>query len=355
MMYRQFRLRLLPLLVFGFVCSVFIISSPAHSAERTLRILTWEGLADNTWVKPFEKKHNVEILRTYVGSNDEYMAKLAAGNTQYDMVVIVSSLAQPAIKAGFVEPLNLEKIPNFDNVYPPFQKLDFLQKDSKQYGVPNDWDILPVTVNADVVDGCAYDVLFDPRYKGRIAMWDDVATLGTVAANMGFDDVWSLSDEELAKVKQKLLEQKPLIRTYWSTGGEITQLFATGEVVASLSWSYVTEQLQEQGMNVRQCAPERPTAFLDANFIVAGTNHRDLVHKFLNYLVSAKVQAQVYKSSGFGVVNAKVKQHLPEDVFEDSLMSRSDEFRQDISFWEEIPNRGEYLQVWNEIKATPVQ
>ncbi|MCS4505401.1 extracellular solute-binding protein [Arhodomonas aquaeolei] len=326
----------------------------ASAADDVLRVLTWEGLANDQWVKPFEEAHDVKVKRTYVGSNDEYMAKLAAGDTQYDVVVIVSSLAQPAIDAGFVEPVDLDRIPNFGQLYPRFQELGFLRHDGRQYGVPNDWDVLPVTVNADEVDGCSFDVLFDDSYSGRISMWDDVATLGTVAAYMGYDNIWTLSDEQLEKVKQKMIEQKPLVRTYWSTGGQITQLFASGEVVATLSWSYVTEQLKDQGVNVVQCTPERTTAFLDSNFVVSGTEHRDLAHAFINYLISPKVMAQVYESSGFGVTNPKAGEYLPAEAFARSIMARDESFRRNINFWREIPRRGKYLEVWNEIKAANV-
>lgn len=333
------------------VCASF----NASAADEVLRILTWEGLANDEWVKPFEKEHDVQVKRTYVGSNDEYMAKLAAGDTQYDMVVIVSSLAQPAIEAGFVEPLDLDKIPNFEQLYPTFRNADFLRKDGRQYGVPNDWDVLPVTVNADKVDNCSFDVLFDKRYKGRISMWDDVATLGTVAAYMGYDNIWTLSDQQLEEVKQKMIEQKPLVRTYWSTGGQITQLFASGEVVATLSWSYVTEQLKQQGMKVVQCTPKRTTAFLDSNFMVSGTDNPDLVHAFINHLISPKVMAQFHEASGFGVTNPGAKEYLSEEIFQQSIMSRGETFRQNINFWQEIPERGKYLKVWNEIKAADVE
>jgi spermidine/putrescine-binding protein len=75
-------------------------------AAGELRLLTWEGYAEDAWVKDFEAANGVKVAKTYVGSNDEYMAKLAAGGGEYDLVVIVSSLAKRAIDAGFVEPLD---------------------------------------------------------------------------------------------------------------------------------------------------------------------------------------------------------------------------------------------------------
>ncbi|WP_425450263.1 ABC transporter substrate-binding protein [Virgifigura deserti] len=336
------------------VAAVFGAVAWSSAEAEELRILTWEGLADDAWIEPFEKAHDVKIQRTYVGSNDEYMAALAAGGTQYDTVVIVSSLAQTAIKAGFVEPVDLDKVPNFQMIYPEFRKAAFLQSDGEQYGVPTFWDIQPVTFNADVVDNCSFDALFDPKYKGKIAMWDDVSTLGDVASYMGFDNIWTLSDEQLTKVKQKMIEQKPLVRRYWSTGGEIIELFMSGEVVATNSWSYVTQALQDERMNAAQCAPERPTAWLDSHFIVAGSENRDLAHAFINYMLEPEVLAQIYEHSGFGVTNPEIAEHLPEGALQGSAMAQGPEFRSTIRFWEEIPRRGKYLEVWNEIKAASV-
>lgn len=330
------------------------LSSGAAAAQE-LNILTWEGLAEDTWIDRFEQEHGVTVNPTYVGSNDEYMAALAAGDKRYDTVVIVSSLAQPAIKAGFVEPLDLDKIPNFSNVSEGFQQVEFLQDGGTQYGVPTFWDIQPITYNADVVDDCSFDVLFDERYKGRIAMWDDVSTIGDVASDMGFEDIWDLSDEELEQVKQRMIEQKPLIRRYWSTGGEIIELMASGEVVATNSWSYITQALQEEGINAQQCAPERPTAWLDSHFIVRGSDNVDLAHEFINFMISPQTMAESFETTGFGVTVPSASEHLEEDAFEGSVMAEGLGFVDTLSWWGEIPRRGRYLETWNEIKAAPVE
>src|SRR5215475_12681856 len=55
-------------------------------AAGELRLLTWEGYAEDAWVKDFEQANGVGVTKTYVGSNDEYMAKLAAGGGDYDLV-----------------------------------------------------------------------------------------------------------------------------------------------------------------------------------------------------------------------------------------------------------------------------
>ncbi|MDQ0317433.1 ABC transporter substrate-binding protein [Amorphus orientalis] len=330
------------------------VSATSVSAQE-LNILTWEGYAEDAWIDQFEEEFGITVNPTYVGSNDEYMAALAAGDSQYDSVVIVSSLAQPAIKAGFVEPLDLSKIPNFENVSPEFRRIAFLKDGDTQYGAPYFWDIQPVTYLADEVEECSFEVLFDEKYKGKIAMWDDVSTIGDVASYMGFEDIWNLSDDQLEQVKQKMIEQKPLIRRYWSTGGEIIELMTSGEVVATNSWSYVTEALKDEGVNAAQCAPARPTAWLDSLFIVKGTEHPELVHEFINFMLRPDIAAKVYDVSGFSFTVREAEEHLPDGALEGTNLAKGPEFVENLSFWGEIPRRSRYLEVWNEVKAATVE
>ena len=76
----------------------------------------------------------------------------------------------------------------------------------------------------------SWSMLWDPKYRGKISVWDDLSTVYMAAQVLGYDkpdpsQLYNLSDEQLEKVKKKLLELKPNIRKMWSTGGELTNLF----------------------------------------------------------------------------------------------------------------------------------
>src|SRR3546814_14142063 len=74
----------------------------------------------------------------------------------------------------------------------------------------------------------SYAALWDEQYKGRIAMWDDKSAIYNTARLLGYDNVYSLSDEQFEAVKQQPIEQKPLLRKYWSTAGELINLYEIG-------------------------------------------------------------------------------------------------------------------------------
>ena len=48
-------------------------------AEGQVNILTWEGYADPSFIKQFETESGCKVSATYVGSNDDFASKLAAG------------------------------------------------------------------------------------------------------------------------------------------------------------------------------------------------------------------------------------------------------------------------------------
>jgi putative spermidine/putrescine transport system substrate-binding protein/spermidine/putrescine transport system substrate-binding protein len=321
-------------------------------ADTELRLLTWEGYADDRWVKDFEADNGVTVSKTYVGSNDEYMAKLAAGGSDYDLVVIVSSLAKRAIDAGFVEELRPEKIPNIKQLYPRLQSLEFLSSGGKLYGVPTFIAVSPVTVDADVIpESEDFGILFDPKYSGKIALWDDVSTIGDVANWLGYENIWTLDDTQLEAVMAKLIEQKPLVRTYWSQAGEAMDLFKNKEIIATNSWSYITATLKTDGFNARDFYANPPLAALDSHFVVKGSKNSDLANKFINHIISAKSQGRIAEVSGYTPTNPGSKENMPSETWKNLRMEQMSSLINEIRFWEDIPRRARYIEIFNAVKS----
>ena len=61
------------------VAALLLTHTAPAFAEGELNLLTWEGYADPSVVEPFEKETGCKVNATYVGSNDDFAPKLAAG------------------------------------------------------------------------------------------------------------------------------------------------------------------------------------------------------------------------------------------------------------------------------------
>src|SRR3954464_12879322 len=70
------------------------------------------------------------------------------------------------------------------------------QYKGKQYGVPADWGFDAILYRSDKVTPKAksWNLLFDDRYKGRIAWFDDLNMLTIAGLYLGFNRPWRQSD-----------------------------------------------------------------------------------------------------------------------------------------------------------------
>ena len=102
----------------------------------------------------------------------------------------------------------------------------------------------------------SWNDLWSPAYKNEVSVWQDIALIYTTAIQLGYKNVYTLTDTPLEAIKTKLIAQKPNIRKYWTTAGELANLFANNEVTIGMSFGGVTvTQLQSQGRNVKEVIP----------------------------------------------------------------------------------------------------
>lgn len=84
-------------------------------------------------------------------------------------------------------------------------------KDGKSYGVPFTWGPDYLVYNADEVkDPDSWMIFSDRKYKGKIALWDDISSLYLAGIWLGFDKpdksaLYNMSEEQLAAVKSQTL------------------------------------------------------------------------------------------------------------------------------------------------------
>jgi putative spermidine/putrescine transport system substrate-binding protein/spermidine/putrescine transport system substrate-binding protein len=91
--------------------------------DGQLSLLVWEGYADPSFVKDFEAESGCKVQATYVGSNDDFAPKLAAGGGVYDLLSVSSDAAEVLVRAGFVEPIDTSKVAEWKNIYDTFRNV----------------------------------------------------------------------------------------------------------------------------------------------------------------------------------------------------------------------------------------
>ena len=327
-------------------------------ADGELNVLTWEGYTDPAVVAVFEEQTGCKVTPTYVGSNDEFPAKLAGGGGIYDLVTPSVDTTTILMKAGMVEPIDTSRLERWSEIYPQFAGHAGVNYEGEVYGVPYTWGSIPFMYRADAFDEAPTSIAQlweDPDLAGKISLWDDKSNI-YVTARMLFGpevDVYDLSDDQLAQVRDKLIELKPKIRKYWSTAGELVNLYANGEVVISNTWGgYQSAEIGAQGIEMIEFIPEENAdGWADAWQIVKGTPNEDCAYQWLNFAISPEGQCGVVGVTGYSASNPTALEtcKTPEEMT--ALHQDDFGYIDSLVLWEEPARIDAYINTWNAVKA----
>jgi spermidine/putrescine-binding protein len=345
---------LLPLL-----CAASLLNSCARKTP-TLNLLVWEGYADPSYVKAFEDQYHCKVSASYMGSSDELVAKLRGGSAgTYDVISPSSDVATMIAQADLATPLDLAKIPSYSQLSPQLTSLPLVKLKGKTYGVPFMWGPDPMLYDTTAFTNPpdTWNAMWDPKYRGKISVWDDLSTVYMAAQVLGFDkpdpsQLYNMTDQQLDAVKKKLLELKPNVRKMWSSGGELTNLFQNHEVILAMGWPLMTNQLRQAKFPIGETIPkEDTTGWIDHLMITAGSDNKDLAYKFLEYMVQAKTQKAVTDVTHYTPANPQAGQLMTPEQRKGLHLDDVDAYQKHIYFWQNVPRRAKYVEIWNEVKA----
>jgi putative spermidine/putrescine transport system substrate-binding protein/spermidine/putrescine transport system substrate-binding protein len=262
-------------------------------------------------------------------------------------------------EAELASPLDLSKLPTYEQLSPKLRSMPLVRVNGKVYGVPFMWGPNPLIYDTTAFSNppASWADLWNLKLRDKISVWDDLSTVYMAAQVLGYDKpdpshLYNLNDQELEAVKNKLIALKPNIRKIWSTGGELTNLFENHEVVAAMGWPLMTNQLRAAKFPVGETIPkENTTGWIDHLMITAGSENKDLAYKFLEYMIEAKTQKQVADVTGYTPANPTAAQFMTADQQKNLHLDNVDQYQKRIYFWQNVPRRAKYNEIWNEVKA----
>ena len=341
------------------VLAVLVLGSCAKRTP-TLNLLVWEGYADPSYVKAFEEENHCRVSASYMGSSDDLVSKLRGGSAGiYDVISPSSDVATMIASAGLAAPLDISKIPSYSQLSPQLTSLPLVKVNRQTYGVPFMWGPNPLLYDTSFFAKApdSWSSFWDPKLRGKLSVWDDLSTVYMAAQVLGYDkpdpsQLYNLTDDQLEAVRKKLLELKPNVRKIWVTGGELTNLFQSHEIVAAMGWPLNTNQLKKANFPIAEIIPkENTTGWIDHLMITAGSDNKDLAYKFLEYMVEAKTQKLVTDVTHYTPANPQAGRFMNADQRQSLHLDNVEDYQKHIYFWQNVPRRAKYIEIWNEVKA----
>jgi putative spermidine/putrescine transport system substrate-binding protein len=280
------------------------------SAAEELRILAWQGYADDDWVAEFEKETGAKVSVVYAQTDDEIWSKIKGSEGEdFDLFAVNTSELQRYIDAGLAVPHDLSKIPNQAKTLPQFRDLSQVRgvtRDGKVYGIPFAFDSIGLIYDTTKVSPPpdSMSVLWDPKYKGKILLYDASAhNFSFAALAEGIETPFNLTDAQLQELKAKLIELQKNALSYYQSADEALQIYNSNDV-ALIFANFGQQQLKamkDAGAPIAYVVPkEGALAWLDTWALSKGAKNPDLAEKWVNFVVQEKISDALTKRNGFG-------------------------------------------------------
>jgi spermidine/putrescine-binding protein len=265
---------------------------------------------------------------------------LAAGGLQtLHLVNIVGGMQEPLVQNDLIRPIDTARLPSWSgNAFiqnylaegtPGF---DFIGLEGQVYGVPtvlqgDSFAYLP----DETGELSSYGALFDPKFRGFVALEDNYTTAGQKTAlflnrsgQAQIADPADMTPEEIATVVDFLIENKQAgqFRVIWSSFEQAVNLLTSREVHVMDCWEPMVFAANAQGANAVYADPEEGyLLWAMAAYIVNNPNMTDdeleAAYQLLDFMLDGWYGAQITLSRGYMTNPAAVPFARDSDAFSD--------------------------------------
>jgi len=271
--------------------------------------MTWAGYDMPEMMGGYIAKYGGPPEFSYISTDDEAFEKIRAGFSP-DFIHPGSYMIRRYVDAGLVQPIDTSRLANWPDLAPGMTSLNGTVFDGVHYFVPAEFGNSSVLYRTDLVDQAYIDsnswsIMYDDRYANRLAWYDTAgATVEVAAMIKGFDNIFSLTDEQLAEVQPLMAKQRDLTRFYWSDVTELEQAIAAGEVVAGYAWTQSYSTLLADGVPVGYMTPKEGVLAWGSGFVIhKDATDLDAVYTYIDAWTSPESGAWLIENYGYGSSN----------------------------------------------------
>jgi len=335
-----------------------ILSLPAFGEEakpEELNLYIWAEYIEPNIITQFEKEYHCKVIISLYESNEEMLGKLQAGGaSQYDIVVPSDFIMNSLIKLKLLKELDHALIPNLANVKENFADQPF-DKGNK-YSVPYQWGTVGIVYNKDKFKGpvTSWKSLLEPDEGIKCMFFDsEREMIGGSLRYLGYS-VNTLNKKELMKAADLMIAGKKKAGFVGFEGnvGGLNKVMA-GAVDIAVAYNGDVLRAMGEHPNVGFCIPKEGTAvWLDSLCIPRDAPNAKLAMKFMNYILDAKVGAQLSNFNQYATPNkASLPFIKPEDLANPAIYPDAATEKR-LEYVQEVTNGGAiYGELWKIVKT----
>lgn len=318
---------------------------------KELNVFNWSEYLPQAVIEKFEKKYNVKVNYTTYSSNEEMLAKIMAGGSQFDISVATDYMADIMVKQKLVEQINLNNIPNFKNIGQQFKNMEY--DPGNKFTVPYMWGNVVIAVNSSKVKSnvTGYSDLFGSEFKNSLVVLDDQrAILGVILKKLGYS-LNETDPKKLEEAKAEFIKLKGNIKAYDSDSPKTSLI--NGEALAGVVWGAEAVLAQKENKDIKAVLPKEGMYLWQDNFIIPkGAPHKKNAELFINFILDPEISAEISKEFPYANPNLEAHKLMDKETLSNTTIYPDEE---NMKKGEHLKDIGDalklYDKIWTEVKG----
>lgn len=337
--------------------SVFAGCGGGGGTEKTdLNVLSWGDYINMDLVQKFKDENpDINLIYTTTTSNEEMYAIASTADCQIDVMIPSDYMIEKMIKKDLLAEIDVNNIENFKYIA-DYAKTCTFDPESK-YSVPYTYGTLGILYNKTLVDDVvdSWDILWDEKYKKKIAMYDSVRDSMAVALIKCGYSINSTNKAELDAAGQELINQKPLVYTYGTDN--LKDEMIAGSCALAVMYSGDAIFAMQESEDLAYSVPKEGSNIWADNFVVLkNTDNMDAAERFINFMLDPENSAENTDYLCYSNPNPEALKLLTEtDLLENEAFIVTEDQRNRCEYFTDVEDALEYYNdIWMTLKNTTV-
>jgi spermidine/putrescine-binding protein len=342
-----------------------VVAGPAAAANAAVARLTKETghLQVMDWAG-YENDGGQSMFAAYVHKHPDNKPHFLHMTNESDAYGKISAGARPDLfrpyvgwvkffaQSGLVQPWNPKLISNFKHLNPFMVKAG--QYKGQQYGIPDDWGFDAILYRKDKVHPKAnsWSLLFDERYKGKIAWFDDLEMITIAGLVLHAKNPWNQTQAELNRSVNFLKKKKHLVKFNWASETDLWQAFSSGDVWIAYAWPNDWVQMRKKHPVVYMHPKEKPIAWVGMFMLLKNSPRPHLAHAYVDAWSSKRSGQWLENNYGYGHANVQAKPNSSALLKALKLSNPRAVTLPNAYLDRNIPQRALYAHLWDQVKAS---
>lgn len=329
----------------------------AAAAAGAVTLFQWEDYMDPPFLADYKKQFHENPNVSIFADEDEAFAKMRAG--YHPDVMGPCYYEFPRWKeAGLLQPIDTAKLKNWNKISPTLRALPGIGAGgTKVWFVPHYWGNTSITFRTDLAPEYAkhpsWNILFDPKYRGRVSVLDGVDDTIPFIAHMIGVDAYNMTPEQWKRVQAKLRELMKQVRFVSSDDTQLAQGLASGEIVAAMSWRVTYATLHKEGKPVAYMNPPGGMFTYVCGLVMhKNPSNEAKATALIDSMLSDSAAQYTIQHIGDEPANEEALKKVPNTVFENLGLTRDvEKFLKSGIFQQRLKNKEQIVNDWTEIRS----